>query len=72
MNAGFVIRFERGTIQRADLAGCYLGWTSGMFIPLIHRETASKYDKRHVACTVASRAQRAYPGARFEVELVAL
>lgn len=71
MSAAFVIRFERGTIQRADLTGHYLGWSSGKFIPLSRRETARQFNERHVACTVASRAQHAYPGARFEVEAVA-
>lgn len=69
--SAFVIRFERGTVQRADLAGRYLDWTGGTFIPLTRRDTARRFNERHVACTVASRAQRAYPGARFEVEAVA-
>lgn len=64
---GFVIRFERGSRSSPHLAGNFLGWVGGNFIPCPGRELATPYPARHIARGVAFRAEQAYPGARFQV-----
>lgn len=65
--AGFVLRFERGSRYSPDLAGKFLGWVGGSFIPCSRQEIATPYAAPHVARGVAIRAEQAYPGARFAV-----
>jgi hypothetical protein len=33
MSAGFILRFERGPRHNPHLAGSFLGWVGGNFIP---------------------------------------
>lgn len=65
--ANYVIRFERGSRHDAHLAGHFLGWLGGYFIPCSNEVRAKRYTEQHIARGVATRAEQAYPGARFEV-----
>lgn len=65
--AGYVIRFERGSRHNPHLAGKFLGWVGGYFIPCARQERATPYTAPHIARGVATRAEKAYPGARFDV-----
>lgn len=65
--AGFVIRFERGSRSNPHLAGHFLGWVGGNFIPCSNEGIATPYAARHIARGVAMRAEHAFPGARFDV-----
>lgn len=65
--ASYVIRFERGSRHDPHLAGMFLGWLGGYFTPCTKRERAAGYVAPHIAKGVASRAEKAYPGARFQV-----
>lgn len=67
MNATYVIRFARGSGSRPQLAGHFLSWRDGYFVPCTARERARRYDAPHIARSVAIRAESAYPGARFDV-----
>ena len=67
IGANYVIRFERGSRHDPHLAGKFLGWLGGYFIPCAKHERATGYTAPHIAKGVATRAEKAYPGARFEV-----
>lgn len=65
--SGFALRFERGSRNDQRLAGLFLGWQGGYFIPCDNAGQAKAYPEAHIAREVAFRAERAYPGARFAV-----
>lgn len=67
IGASYVLRFERGSRHDPHLAGKFLGWLGGYFIPCTKCERATGYTAPHIAKGVATRAEKAYPGARFTV-----
>jgi len=66
----YIIRCAAGmpTAPAFYPAGKYLGWLGGHFIPCCQPRFAKPYDTRKVARAVATRAENAFPGSRFEVE----
>lgn len=64
---GFALRFERGSRHDQRLAGHYLGWEGGYFIPCSSIQQAKAFTAANIAREVAFRAESAYPGARFAV-----
>lgn len=69
MTSGYIVRCATG--RRALPAfpeGKFLGWVGGYLTPLCQPECATRYAGRKIAADVASRAETAYPGARFAVE----
>lgn len=65
--ASYVIRFERGSRFIPSLAGKFLGWDKGYFTPCVKQEAATGYQASHIAKGIALRAEKAFPGARFQV-----
>jgi len=64
---GFSLRFERGSRNDQHLAGHFLSWQGGYFMPCNDSRQAATYDASCIAREVAMRAEQAYPGARFVV-----
>ena len=68
--AGYIIRCAAGSPELPAYypQGKFLAWIGGHFIPCCRRECAKRYDTHQVARAVATRAEKVFPGARFEVE----
>ena len=66
---GYVIKCAAGmpTAPAYYPQGKFLGWVAGRFIPCCRPEVATRYETARIAKAVATRANQAYPGARFEV-----
>jgi hypothetical protein len=69
LGGGYIIHCAAGmpTATAFWPQGKYLGWIGGQFIPACHPRFAKRYATRAIARAVATRAEQAYPGARFEV-----
>lgn len=65
--ARFVIRFDRGSGQQPELKGAYLAWQGGFLRACATLAHAASYDLSNAARDVATRAERAFPGARLSV-----
>lgn len=66
-SARFVIRFDRGSGERPELKGAFLRWQAGFLRVCAAIGDAERYDLPHVARDLATRAERAFPGARLSV-----
>ena len=69
----FVIRCTAGgpLLPARFPEGKYLGWIGGHFIPCCRQECAKPYATHRIARAVATRAESAFPGARFDVVEIA-
>lgn len=67
MTPAFLIRFERGSGKQPDLRGNFLRWETGFLRVCRGHTTATRFDASHIARDVATRAEKAFPGARLIV-----
>lgn len=65
--ARFVIRFDRGSGERPELKGAFLRWQAGFLRVCAAIGDAERYDLPYIARDIATRAERAFPGARLTV-----
>jgi hypothetical protein len=67
MTPAFLIRFVRGSGHQPELRDHFLRWESGFLHACAAQTLATRYDQPNVARDVATRAERAFPGARLAV-----